>query len=157
MLQILASVYRDGSQFHFTQPKTAKSRRRVLLPRVVEALRRHRLRQQQERQALGEVRQTTYDLVFPNTIGGPMELNHFRRREFCPLLEKAGLPRIRFHDLRHTVATLLFAQRINPKVVSELLGHSDIAITLGLYGHVTPPMQQEAANAMDGLFRDLKE
>ena len=102
--------------------------------------------------ALGKVWQTTYDLVFPNTVGGPMELNHFRRREFCPLLEKAGLPRIRFHDLRHTVATLLFAQHINPKVVSELLGHSDIAITLGLYGHVTPPMQQEAANAMDMLF-----
>ena len=54
--------------------------------------------------------------------------------------------------LRHTVATLLFAERINPKVVSEMLGHSDIAVTLGLYGHVTPPMQQDAANAMDMLF-----
>ncbi len=157
-LQIRASVYHDGSQFQFTLPKTAKSRRRVLLSSVtIEALQRHRLRQQQERLALGEVWQTTYDLVFPNTIGGPMELNHFRRREFVPLLQKAGLPRIRFHDLRHTVATLLFAQHINPKVVSELLGHSDIAITLGLYGHVTPPMQQEAANAMDALFHAMRE
>jgi integrase len=157
-LQIQASVYHDGSQFQFTQPKTVKSRRQVLLPSVtIDALRRHRLRQRQERLALGEVWQTTYDLVFPNTIGGPMELNHFRRREFCPLLHEAGLPRIRFHDLRHSVATLLFAQRINPKVVSELLGHSDIAITLGLYGHVTPPMQQEAANAMDALFADRNE
>jgi integrase len=135
-----------------------KSRRRVLLPSVtIDALQRHRVQQEHERLALEEVWQTTYNLVFPNTIGGPMELNHFRRREFCPLLEKAGLPRIRVHDLRHTVATLLFAQRINPKVVSEMLGHSDIAITLGLYGHVTPPMQQEAANAMDALFHAMKE
>jgi integrase len=157
-LQIQASVYHDGSQFHFSPPKTVKSRRQVLLPSVtIGALQQHRLRQQQERRALGETWQTTYDLVFPNTVGGPMELNHFRRREFCRLLEKASLPRIRFHDLRHTVATLLFAQRINPKVVSEMLGHSDIAITLGLYGHVTPPMQQEAANAMDMLFHAMRE
>jgi integrase len=156
-LQIQASVYHDGSQFRFTPPKTVKSRRQVLLPSVtIDALQRHRLRQQQARLELGATWQTAYDLVFPNTVGGPMELNHFRRREFCPLLEKAGLPRIRFHDLRHTVATLLFAQHINPKVVSEMLGHSDIAITLGLYGHVTPPMQQEASNAMDALFRIQK-
>ena len=71
------------------------------------------------------------------------------RREFATLLKKANISRIRFHDLRHTAATLLFAQGINPKVVSEMLGHSDIAITLSLYGHVTPPMQKEAADTMD--------
>ncbi len=60
--------------------------------------------------------------------------------------------RIRFHDLRHTAATLLFAQSINPKVVSEMLGHPDIAITLSLFGHVTPQMQKEAADTMDQLF-----
>ena len=81
-----------------------------------------------------------------------MDPSHMVRREFAKLLKKANVPRIRFHDLRHTAATLLFAQGINPKVVSELLGHSDIAITLSLYGHVTPPMQQQAADAMDQLF-----
>jgi integrase len=95
---------------------------------------------------------TAYDLVFPSTVGGPMDPTHLVRREFAHLLQKAGLPHIRFHDLRHTAAMLHFAQRINPKVGSEMLGHSDIAITLGLYGHVTPRMQKEAAETLDKLF-----
>jgi integrase len=72
---------------------------------------------------------------------------------FFPLLERAGLPRIRFHDLRHTAATLLLGRGINPKVVSEMLGHSSVAITLGLYGHVLPHMQREAARVMDAMLR----
>jgi integrase len=152
-LQVRASLYHTGHEFVFTEPKTAKSRRRVQLPSIAaEALRAHRRGVVAERLALGAAWQTDYDLVFPNTVGGPMDPSHMVRREFAKLLKKANVPRIRFHDLRHTAATLLFAQGINPKVVSEMLGHSDIAITLSLYGHVTPPMQKEAADTMDQIF-----
>jgi integrase len=139
--------------YAFTVPKTARSRRRVQLPSiVVEALRAHRRHLVAERLGLGLAWQTDYDLVFPNMVGGPMDLSHRARREFAKLLMKAEVPRIRCHDLRHTAATLLLAQDINPKVVSAMLGHSDSAITLSLYGHVTPPMQKQAAGTMVQIF-----
>lgn len=71
--------------------------------------------------------------------------------DFWPLLRRAGLPRIRFHDLRHTAATLLLSQGVHPKIVSEMLGHSQVGITLDLYSHVTPTMQQAAIDAMDRI------
>jgi integrase len=74
------------------------------------------------------------------------------KRLFEPLLAKAGLPDIRFHDLRHTAATLLLSRAVHPKVVSEMLGHADISITLRVYAHVTPHMQQAAVAVMDALF-----
>jgi integrase len=66
-----------------------------------------------------------------------------------PLLKRVGLPQIRFHDLRHTCATLLLTKNVNPKVVSEMLGHATIAITLDTYSHVLPNMQSEAAQAIE--------
>ncbi len=69
-----------------------------------------------------------------------------------PLLGKAALPPIRFHDLRHTAATRLLEQGVHPKVVSEMLGHASVAITLDIYSHVTPDMQRQAVSALDGLF-----
>jgi integrase len=75
-------------------------------------------------------------------------------RQFKPLLERAGLPgRTRFHDLRHTCATLLLTKNVNPKVVSEMLGHSNIAITLDTYSHVLPNMQDSAARALEEALR----
>jgi len=71
---------------------------------------------------------------------------------FQLLLTKGDLPRIRFHDLRHTAATLLLAGRVNPKVVSEMLGHSTIAITLDIYSHVLPDMQQDAAATLERVL-----
>jgi integrase len=71
------------------------------------------------------------------------------RRSFWPLLARAGLPRIRFHDLRHTAATLLLGRGVNPKIVSEMLGHASVGITLDVYSHVLPTMQQSAAAEMD--------
>jgi integrase len=73
---------------------------------------------------------------------------------FSRILKKAGLPHMRFHDLRHTAATLLLVRGINPKVVSEMLGHSQISITLDVYSHVTPHMQELAAQAMDEVFNE---
>ncbi len=92
------------------------------------------------------------DLVFATADGGRLPRSVFEHSWFHPLLRRAGLPRMRFHDLRHTAATLLLARGINPKVVSEMLGHPSVAITLTLYGHVTPHMQQLAAETMDRLL-----
>ena len=93
------------------------------------------------------------DLVFAKQFGRPIEDTNLRRRSFEPLLAKADLPRIRFHDLRHTAATLLLGQGIHPKIVSERLGHSRVSITLDLYSHVTPTMQLQAVEAMETLLR----
>jgi integrase len=92
------------------------------------------------------------DLVFTGPTGGPIDGTTLLRQHFRPLLVRAGLPKLRFHDLRHSAATLLLGEGIHPKIVSEMLGHSNIAITLDLYSHVTPTMQQQAAHALDSLL-----
>ncbi len=88
-------------------------------------------------------------LVFPNTLGGPMDYTNLVPRHFKPLLRRAGLPSIRFHDLRHTCATLLLTKGVHPKIVSEMLGHSSVAITLDIYSHVIPGLGDIAALAME--------
>jgi len=75
------------------------------------------------------------------------------RRSFYPLLNRGGLPRIRFHDLRHTAATLLLVQGVHPKIVQDLLGHSTINLTMDVYSHVLPNLQEEAATKMEALLR----
>jgi integrase len=150
--QVRATVQRLGPSLAFSEPKSARSRRKVALPQLaVEALRRHRARQAEERLSLGPA-WDDIDLVFPNSVGRPMEHSNLRIRSFQPLLMKAELPKIRLHDLRHTAATLLLLQGVHVKVVSEMLGHASIAITLDLYSHVLPDMQREATAAMDRLF-----
>jgi integrase len=134
------------------QLKTRQSRRAVLLPELVTtALVNHRARQAAEREGQG-VGWEEHGLVFPNTVGRPLDPHNLRQRSFFPLLERAGLPRIRFHDLRHSCATLLLGEGVHPKIVSDLLGHSQIGITLDLYSHVTATMQAVAAEAMGRLL-----
>lgn len=141
-----------GSEWELLTPKTAKSRRRIELPpTVVEALRQHRKRQLEERLALG-AGWTDHGFVFAREDGLPYRGIHVLQRHFYPLLERAGLPRIRLHDLRHTAATLLLLQNVPAKVVSELLGHSSVGITLDRYSHVLPSMQKDAASAMERLL-----
>jgi integrase len=148
-----ADVNLGGNALHLVKHlKTSTSRRQVLLVNVaVEALVAHRTRQDEERRRLGTA-WDDHDLVFPNTVGRPLHPRNFRRRSFCPLLDRAGLSRIRFHDLRHSAATLLLGLGIHSKIVSELLGHSQVGITLDLYSHVTATMQQEAVRAFEGLL-----
>ncbi len=148
-----ALQYQPGMGYVFVEPKTATSRRRIQLPTVVvAALHRHRPRQVAERLAAGPL-WTDFDLVFPNTVGKPMDGIHLLRRDFLPLLERAGLPRIRFHDLRHTAATLLLGQRhASVNAVSQMLGHSGAAVTVGIYGHVTSDQERQTAEGMDALF-----
>jgi integrase len=152
MLQVRHTLLRLRDGLQLTEPKTARSRRRVALgASAVDSLRLHRSRQAAARLRLGQVWEDN-DLVFANEIGKPVEAGNLLRRSFWPLLAKAELPRIRFHDLRHTAATLLLQQGVHPKVVSELLGHSSIGLTLDTYSHVLPDMQQQAVAAMDRLL-----
>ena len=153
VLRVTGSLQRDTSGvLRITEPKTARSRRQVELSSLaVEALLRHRTQQTEHRLRLGEEWQD-HDLVFPNPRGLPQDGSHMVAGQFLPLLTRAGLPRIRFHDLRHTAATLMLGRGVHPKIVSEVLGHSTIGITLDLYSHVTPTMQRAAAQAMDEVL-----
>lgn len=136
----------------FTEPKTKHSRRTVFLPRLaVAALKEHRKKQREERLRLGEVWQDN-GLVFCTEIGTPINPPNLQRRSFRPILKRAGVPIIRFHDLRHTCATMLLLEGTNPRVVQEQLGHSNIATTLGLYSHVLPSMKKQVADTMENIL-----
>ena len=111
----------------------------------------HRKRQNEERLALGEAWQDKHGLVFTSPIGQPLT-RYAIRSQFINRLKKAGLPKIRFHDLRHTCATLMLQAGVNVKVVSEMLGHSTVTLTLDTYSHVLPLMQEDAAAKMDALL-----
>jgi integrase len=130
-------------------PKTKGSRRTVRLSRTaLEALRGHLERQLREIDQAGDLWHEN-GLIFASEVGEPLSRYHVTAHRFKSLLKQAGLPEIRFHDLRHTCATLLLSQNVNPKVVSEMLGHATIAITLDTYSHVLPTMQESAAAAME--------
>ena len=132
-------------------PKTEKGRRSIRLTRAaVAALRANRVRQNEERLRAGGAWQDR-DLVFPNAIGGPFNSLTLLRR-FYRLLDSASLPRVRFHDLRHGTASLLLALGEHPKVVQELLGHSTIGITMDLYSHVAPSLQEATIERLGRLL-----
>lgn len=134
------------------KPKTSGSRRKVMLtPTAITALKAHRIRQLEERLQAGSAWHEN-DLVFTNTIGKSLDPTNVYKYHYKPLLRRAGLPLIRLHDMRHTAATLLLLSGIHPKVVSEMLGHSSINITLNLYSHVLPDMQASATSAMERLL-----
>ena len=151
-LRITGSLqYVPGRGLQVAAPKTARSRRNVLLSEIgASALAAHRQRQFAERRTRRDWEE--HDLVFPNQRGCPIYATNLMDRSFAVLLEQAEIPRIRFHDLRHTAATLLLGQGVHPKVVSEMLGHTNTSITLDLYSHATPTMQREAAGAFDRLL-----
>ena len=135
------------------EPKTAKARRQIdLTSLAVEALQRHRILQLKALYEAGENWMET-DFVSTNARGNYVDPDNMQHRSFGPLLRRAGIPKIKFHDLRHTAATLLLALDTRPKVVQELLGHSQIAVTMDVYSHVLPTMQREAMDGLDKLLR----
>jgi integrase len=143
-----------GAAARLTPPKTRRSLRSVHLPHsAVQALLRHRELQDAER---ARANGSWHDrgLVFPNTLGGYADYTNLMPRHFKPLLKEAGLPDIRFHDLRHTCATLLFTRGVHPKIVSEMLGHSSVSITLDVYSHVIPGLGDAAATAMEEALEE---
>ena len=135
------------------QPKTAAGRRSIALPAsCVSSLRKHRARQNEERLRLGELWED-HGFVFTNRTGNMLHVNSLSQA-FGKLTADSGLPVIRFHDLRHTSATLLLAQGVHPKIVQERLGHADITMTLNRYSHVTPDMQRMAADTLDAALSE---
>jgi integrase len=133
------------------EPKSRSGRRRIALSAsVVESLKRHRVRQFEHRLATGDAYEDRGS-VFANETGGHLHPNVLYRR-YSALIARADVPVIRFHDLRHTSATLLLAEGVHGKIVQERLGHATIAMTLDLYSHVTADMQKEAADRLDNLL-----
>jgi integrase len=149
VLSVRRTLTRRGGKVAFGEPKTKKSRRSIrLTPQAVEALRAHLERQLRDMEILGDHYQDQ-GLIFTTDTGAPINPSNLRQRSFTPLLKRAGLPHMRFHDLRHTCATLLLSRGVHPKFVQELLGHATIAITLDTYSHVMPSMGDATAKAME--------
>lgn len=142
---------RDGSGLDFPEPKHG-SRRTIKLPtKAMDVLAEHRERQAFEARQLKSL-YSDMGLLFASQRGTPLDASNVVTRSFKPLLRWADLPNIRFHDLRHTCATLLLLKNVNPKFVQRLLGHKSIKITLDLYSHWIPEMDDFTADAMDEIF-----
>lgn len=150
-LTVRQALQRSNGTYVFVEPKSAKSRRTLPIPTtVVACLRAHRVHQSEERLLAGE-RWTDLGLVFASSTGGPLNGTEVTKR-FQVLLARAGLPRMRFHDLRHACASLLLSQGVPMRVVMETLGHSSIALTMNTYSHVIPDLMREAADRMDAVL-----
>lgn len=155
-LLVLHSVdFIAGHGYVEGKPKTASGKRLVSLPVfLAEMLKKHHIQQLELRTTVTDWEDR--DLVFPNLKGGYLHPTHMAE-SFRELLKEAGLPPMRFHDLRHSAATILLARGVNIKVVSELLGHSDIVITLRTYGHLLPSMQGDVMDTWKGGFDESKD
>jgi integrase len=151
-LSVRRSLKVTANGLGFGPPKNKASRRSAPLNKpTVAALKAYRKHQHEER--ISASRWHDLDLVFPNRVGNPMDHNNLYHRDFKAALERAGLPMtFRFHDLRHTCATLLLSKNVNPKIVQEVLGHSNISQTMDTYSHVLPTMQEEAAAAIQSAL-----
>jgi integrase len=151
-LQVRRTLYRLRGEWRFGEPKTSAGRRAIALTEAATmALHAHRLRQAEQLLAV-QVRIGPDSLVFADRWGNPLNGFHLTERCWKPLLRRIGLPVIRFHDLRHTCATLMLANGVNPKVVAEMLGHASVTTTLNVYAHVLPTMQEDAARRLDRLI-----
>ncbi len=148
MLQVRRSLSEARSGRIFEAPKSGKGRSIRLTQKALNALREHRRRQLEERMKSAGLWQES-GLVFPSRVGTPLGGRNLNR-SFKRDLERAGLPRtFRFHDLRHTCATLLLKQGLHPIFVQQLLGHGDVSLTLNVYSHVLPDMGDQATTAME--------
>jgi len=148
--QVRRTLHVTGRGLAFSEPKTRRSRRAVELPQTLLPF----LERARADQALRRKKARSWsdlDLVIDRGDGGPFHPDTLSSR-WRLFLRASGLPHVRFHDLRHAHATLMLLQGVHPKVVSERLGHASVGITLDLYSHVLPSMQQDAVRAFDALF-----
>lgn len=140
-----------GFRYVETDPKTATSSRHITLPKiVVDALKAHKARQVEQRWQAGS-KWHENGLIFCDNEGGYYHIPALYK-QFMSILKRAGLPHMRFHDCRHTAATVLLIRGVNPKVVSEMLGHSSVVVTLNTYSHVIPTLQKSAMDELDMLY-----
>jgi len=137
----------------FKQPKTAKSRRLVpLATMTVQALKRHKAQQKEDRFGFGPGYKDN-DLVLPRWNGEPWAPN-LLTGAFGDLMDRLDLPRVRFHDLRHSHASQLLRQGVHPKIVSERHGHSTVGITMDVYSHLLPGLQEEAVGKVAAALQE---
>ena len=140
--------YLPHKGFVEAEPKTEKSRRSIMLaPFALEVLLKHQIRQQAAKAKVGDTWQER-DLVFCTSRGTPLDPRTQVHLPFKKLLKQAGLPNIRFHDLRHSTATMLLSMGVHPKVVQELLGHNQISMTMDIYSHILPTVQKYAMSKL---------
>jgi integrase len=155
VISVRQSLEQTKSGLRFKPPKTTKGRRRIDLGSLaLDALQAHKVEQAKERLLIGKGYQD-YGLVVANVDGTPYPPDSLTS-SFASMIRRTKdkeLKRLRFHDLRHSHATQLFRQGIHPKIVSERLGHATVSITLDLYSHVLPGMQEDAANKADAALR----
>jgi integrase len=148
-LRVGRALVREGGRHTLGETKTRRGRRQInLTPRTVSTLKAHHKKQQEEKIKLTGLYKD-HGLIFATRVGTPINPENLVNRSFKPLLERASLPEIRFHDLRHTCATLLLGRGVHPKLVQELLGHATIAMTLDTYSHYMPSMGDQVAGAMN--------
>jgi integrase len=144
-----------GQSWKFIEPKTKSGRRTIRLGEgTLQILREHRELQQEYKAKVGK-RWQEHNLIFPSSVGTPLNPSNLRI-VFNRTLDAAGLPRIRFHDLRHTAASLMLNQGVPVIVVSKILGHAKPSTTLDIYGHLIHKMQAEAAQVMDDLVTPIR-
>ena len=152
-IRIQRALVRDrkGGGWTLKEPKTKKSRRTVPLPAVAsQALKDHRRRQAAEKLAGGDYSDERF--IFADETGGPLAWDEIARQHFGDLLTQGNLPTLRAYDLRHTCASLLLAAGVNPKIVSERLGHSTVVLTLDTYSSVLPGLQEEATELLGAVL-----
>jgi integrase len=146
-LSVVASAEQTRQGVREKETKSGRDRTVAMPTLVVEELRRYRLKQAEELLKVG-VRQSEETHVVTRADGEPIQPDSITQG-WDRFVVRAGLPRVRFHDLRHTCASLMLREGIHPKIVQERLGHATIAVTLDLYSHVLPGMQADAASRID--------
>jgi integrase len=148
-LGVRRTLTRHRGKVALGEPKTKRSHRTIhFTEAAIRTLRAHLERQLEEIEQPGDAYRDQ-GLVFTTEVGTLINPSNLRKRSFAPLLKRAELPQIRFHDLRHTCATLLLSRSVHPKYVQELLGHATIAVTLDTYSHLIPSMGTHTARAME--------
>ena len=152
-IEIREALQRIDGSFHLVEPKSPHSQHRIALTGIaVDALHRHRVRQAEESLSIGPAWVNEYNLVFTTGLGTPLDKTNVLKRQLRPLLEMANLPPIHFHALRHIAGSLALGEGVPVTVVSEMLGHANVAITLRIYAHAIPGAQREAAKALQNLL-----
>jgi integrase len=152
ILTVQVALQRVDGVAQLVELKTRRSRRSLALPPfAVAALAAHRARQEEDRRLAGDTWEE-YDLVFTTRRGRPLGPRNVIR-SYRRMLRRAGISHRRLYDLRHTCASLLLVQGVHPRVVMDILGHSQISLTMNTYSHVIPELQQEAATRIDDLLK----